>query len=57
METDASDMVSAGVLSEHGEDGVLHPVAFYSKRHFPAEENYEIYNKELVIIVREFEEW
>lgn len=51
VEMDASDSVPAGVLLQPGEDGVLHPVAFYSKRHSPAEANYEIYDKELMTIV------
>jgi len=58
VETDASDYVSAGILSQHNDDGVLHLVAFYSKKHSPAECNYEIYDKELMaMIVRTFEEW
>jgi len=57
VETDASDYVSAGILSQHDDDGVLHPVAFYSKKHSPAECNYEIYDKELMAIIRAFEEW
>lgn len=57
VETDASDFVSAGVLSQYGPDGLLHPVAFYSKKHTPAECNYEIYDKELMAIVRCFEQW
>lgn len=57
LETDASDYVSAGVLSQPDANGVLHPVAFYSKKHSPAECNYEIYDKELMAIVRSFEEW
>jgi len=57
VETDASDFVSAGVLSQRDDAGVLHPVAFYSKKHSPAECNYEIYDKELMAIVRAFEEW
>ena len=57
VETDASDYVSAGVLSQYDKDGVLHPVAFFSKKHLPAECNYEIYDKELMAIVRSFEEW
>ena len=57
VETAASDFVSAGVLSQHDDDGVLHPVASFSKKHSPAECNYEIYNKELMAIVRCFEEW
>src|SRR6266705_2778758 len=57
VETDASDYVSAGVLSQYDDDGILHPVAFFSKNHSPAECNYEIYDKELMAIVRCFEEW
>jgi len=56
VETDASDYVSAGILWQH-DDGVLHPVAFYSKKQSPVECNYEIYDKELMAIVRTFEEW
>ena len=57
METDASDNVSAGVLSQYGEGGLLHPIAFFSKKHSPAECNYEISDKELMAIIRCFEEW
>jgi hypothetical protein len=57
VETDASDYVSAGVLSQYDDEGTLHPVAFFSKKHSPAECNYEIYDKELMAIVRCFEEW
>ena len=56
LETDASDYVSAGVLSQRDDSGVLHPVAFFSKKHSPAEYNYEIYDKELIAIVRYLEE-
>jgi len=52
-----SHYVSAGILSQYEDEGVLHPVAFYSKKHSPAECNYEIYDKELMAIVRAFEEW
>jgi hypothetical protein len=57
LETDASDYVSAGVLSQYGDDGILRPVAFFSKKHSTTECNYEIYDKELLAIVRCFEEW
>jgi hypothetical protein len=57
LEPDASDYVTAGVLSQYDEDGILHPVAFYSKRLSPAECNYEIYDKELLAIIRCFEQW
>jgi hypothetical protein len=45
METDWSDYVSAGILSQHANSGELHPVACYSKKHSPAECNYQIYDK------------
>ena len=57
VETDASDYVSAGILSQYDDEGILHPVAFFSKKHSPAECNYEIYDKELLAIIRAFEEW
>ena len=57
VETDSSDYVSAGVLSQEDGNGILHPVAFFSKRIVPAECNYEIYDKELLAIIRCFEEW
>jgi ribonuclease HI len=57
IETDASDYVSAGVLSQRDDDGVLHPVAFFSKKHSPAECNYDIYDKELMAIIKALEEW
>jgi hypothetical protein len=57
IETDASDYVSAGVLSQRDDDGVLHPVAFLSKKHSPAECNYDIYDKELMAIIKALEEW
>jgi hypothetical protein len=57
VEADSSDYVTAGVLSQHDEYGVLHPVAYLSKRLNPAECNYEIYDKELLAIVRCFEQW
>ena len=57
VEADASDYVTAGVLSQYDVDGTLRPVAYYSKRMNPAENNYEIYDKELLAIVRCFEQW
>ena len=57
VETNASDYVSAGVLSQYDNQGILHQVAFFSKKHAPAECNYKIYDKELLAVVRAFEEW
>jgi hypothetical protein len=57
VETDASDYVSAGVLFQYDDEGILHPVAFFSKKYSPVECNYEIYNKELMAIVYTFKQW
>src|ERR1700726_702205 len=51
VEADASDFAQGGVLSQRGDDGVLHPVAFHSRKFNPAEQNYEIYDKEMLAIV------
>jgi len=57
IETDASDYVSAGVLSQRDDEGVLHPVAYFSRKHSPAECNYDKYDKELMAIIKALEEW
>jgi hypothetical protein len=49
--------VSAGILSQYGDDEILRPVAFFSKKHSVTECNYEIYDKELLAIIRCFKEW
>lgn len=57
LETDASDFVTAAVLSQYDVSGILRPVAFMSKKMLPAECNYDIYDKELLAIVNSFETW
>ncbi|KFZ24217.1 hypothetical protein V502_01304, partial [Pseudogymnoascus sp. VKM F-4520 (FW-2644)] len=57
VEADASDYISSGVLSQKDDQGVLHLIAFFSKKMAPAECNYEIYDKELLAIIRCFEAW
>ena len=57
VKTDTSDYVSGGILSQYNKNDVLHPIAYFSKKHNSAECNYEIYDKELMAIIRTFEEW
>ena len=57
VEIDVSDYVSGEILSQYDQNGVLYSVAYFFKKHSPAECNYEIYNKELMAIVRAFEKW
>lgn len=58
LETDASDEIIAGVLSQQNPDTKeWHPIAFYSSNMSPAERNYDIHDKEMLAIVRALEEW
>jgi len=58
VEADSSDFTTGAVLSQQSTvDGKWHPVAFYSKSLFSVEWNYEIYNKEMLAIIRVLEEW
>jgi len=57
LETDSSGWCIGGTLMQYNEDGLLRPCAFFSKKNTPAECNYEIYDKEMLAIVRCLEEW
>jgi hypothetical protein len=58
VETDASDFAIGGVISQRDDrDGLLHPVAFHSRKFIPAELNYEIYDKEMLAIVECLSTW
>jgi len=57
IETDDSDYVSAGVLSQCDDERVLHPMANFSNKHSPAECNYDIYDKEVMAIIKALELW
>jgi hypothetical protein len=52
VETDASDFALGAILSQFGIDGLLHPVAFYSRKLTSAKINYQVYDKELLAITR-----
>ena len=57
IETDASDGVIAGVLSQLYPDGEWYLVAFYSKTIDLAECNYKIHDKEMLTVVRSLNQW
>jgi hypothetical protein len=57
VETDASNFIVSGVLSQYNADNILHPVSYFSRKHSPAEINYRIYDKEIPVIVQTFKEW
>ena len=56
IETDASDLaIGACWMQEH--NSRWYPVAYISRKLSPAEQNYDIYNKELLAIVAALETW
>jgi len=57
IETDASDLAKAGILSQYEPDKRWHPLAFYNKGFLAAELNYDVHDKEMVVIVSCFQEW
>ena len=44
-------------MSQRDDEGVLHSVAQFSKKHTPADCNYDIYDKDLRAIIKAPEEW
>ena len=57
IEVDVLDYTAGGVLPMECEDGRWRPVAFLLKSLNETEKNYEIYNKEMLVVIRELENW
>ena len=57
VETDASIVGLAGILSQLLDSGEWHPVAFWSRKLIPAESRYETHDQELLAIVMVFKHW
>src|SRR5260370_22452834 len=57
LECDASNFAMGAVLSQQQEDGLFHLVGFMSKSFSNTERNYQIHNKEMLVIMCALEEW
>jgi len=57
LECDASDFATGAVLSQLQEDRLFHPIGFLSKSLSDVERNYQIYDKEMLAIMRALEDW
>ncbi len=55
VEIDAFDYVVTEVMSQRDDNEQLRPVTYFSFKMLFAECNYEIYDKELLAIIRAFE--
>ncbi len=56
LETDISNWTSGNVLSQYQSDNILQSMAYFSAKYSPTKYNYEIYNKEFLIIIKNLEE-
>jgi hypothetical protein len=54
---DASGYATGGVLLQKLDDNRWHPIAFRSQSMVEAEQNYEIYDKKMLAIIRALEDW
>ena len=57
METDASDYALAAILFIMTKENKIHPITFYSRTFSALELNYDIYDKELLMIFKAFKIW
>jgi hypothetical protein len=57
LEVDASAFAVGAVLSQEGKDGKLHPIAYHSETFTQAERNYDIYDRELLAVVKSLRHW
>ena len=51
LAVDASNVGAGGVLMQEDEQGVEHPVSYYSKKFTPAQQNYSVIEKELLALI------
>jgi len=54
LTTNASNFTILGILEQADENDCLHPVAFYSWKLLPQEINYDVHDKELLAIIKNF---
>ena len=57
IQTDASKYVTAGIISQPGDDNMLRPIAFRSKSMSKSECKYDVHDKELIAIILALEDW
>ena len=55
--TDASLIASGGILMQRDGNGDLHPCTYLSQTFSPTEQNYDIYDRELLAVIHTLEHW
>jgi hypothetical protein len=57
IETDISDYIFSGILSQYEDNGILYLIAYFFENYSSGKYNYIIYNQELLVIFCTIEEW
>ncbi len=57
LECNASNFTTGAILSQQQEDRLFHPIGFMSKSFSNMERNYQIHDKEMLVIMCALEEW
>ncbi len=57
LEVDASGFTMGAILLQCGEDNKRHPIGYYSATLIEAERNYDIYDLELLAIIKALRNW
>ena len=57
IKTDASKYASGAVLTQTDMNSEQHPIAFLSKNFTEMERNYDVYDRELLAIIRALTKW
>jgi hypothetical protein len=57
LESDSSNYVSIEILFQKEDDDLIKSITYFSKTLFSIKCNYEIYDKELITIIKCFEQW
>jgi len=57
MEVDASAIAIGAVLNKKGDESKLYPIAYYSKSFTAPKQNYNVYDCELLAIIKALRQW
>ena len=57
IKTDTSKYASGAVLTQTNMNSEQHPIAFLSKTFTGTERNYDVYDRELLVIIRALTKW
>ena len=57
VEVDTSGFAAGGILSQKHNDGLWHPIAYRSQSMSKEKHNYEIYDREMLGLIRALEDW